>query len=184
MRNGRCRMHGGRSTGPKTSAGLKRSRKARWKTGKYSSECKTRRKVGLADLRWCARVIRMMDWVDKMYELLEEIWHQIDYGGSEGLQAKCQVALVMLREYNAVKRDMDTLGGSRPGRVKKLSRLDRTADLTLEAGAAGRGLDYMREIIRAHWELEDAIAKRRVVHINRHTRSASDKAVPLLADCA
>ncbi|MGO8732468.1 MAG: HGGxSTG domain-containing protein [Terriglobia bacterium] len=33
MRNGRCRMHGGPSTGPKTPEGLERSRKANWKHG-------------------------------------------------------------------------------------------------------------------------------------------------------
>jgi len=38
MRNGRCRMHGGTSTGPRTAAGLKRSRRARWKHGGYSQE--------------------------------------------------------------------------------------------------------------------------------------------------
>lgn len=38
MRNGRCRMHGGKSTGPRTVAGLERSRRARWKHGAYSRE--------------------------------------------------------------------------------------------------------------------------------------------------
>jgi hypothetical protein len=33
-------MHGGCSTGPKTAAGLRRSQKARWKTGKYSRNSK------------------------------------------------------------------------------------------------------------------------------------------------
>ncbi len=32
----RCRMHGGRSTGPRTPEGLERSRRARWKHGRYS----------------------------------------------------------------------------------------------------------------------------------------------------
>jgi hypothetical protein len=36
MRNGRCRMHGGLSTGPRTAAGLKRSRRANWKHGARS----------------------------------------------------------------------------------------------------------------------------------------------------
>jgi hypothetical protein len=36
MSNGRCRMHGGSSTGPKTAAGLKRSRRANWKHGARS----------------------------------------------------------------------------------------------------------------------------------------------------
>lgn len=40
MVNGRCRMHGGKSTGPRTPEGLERSRKANWKHGYYSAESK------------------------------------------------------------------------------------------------------------------------------------------------
>ena len=36
--NGRCRMHGGASTGPRTAEGLARLRRARWKHGLYSAE--------------------------------------------------------------------------------------------------------------------------------------------------
>lgn len=38
MANGRCRMHGGKSTGPRTAEGLERSRKARLKHGHYSAQ--------------------------------------------------------------------------------------------------------------------------------------------------
>ncbi|MFT8246589.1 HGGxSTG domain-containing protein [Roseomonas sp. BN140053] len=38
MLNGRCRMHGGASTGPRTEEGLARSRRATWKHGKRSAE--------------------------------------------------------------------------------------------------------------------------------------------------
>jgi hypothetical protein len=38
MANGRCRMHGGKSTGPRTPEGLERSRKANFKHGFYSAE--------------------------------------------------------------------------------------------------------------------------------------------------
>jgi hypothetical protein len=38
MANGRCRMHGGLSTGPRTPEGLKRSQRANWKHGAYSRE--------------------------------------------------------------------------------------------------------------------------------------------------
>ena len=48
MPNGRCRMHGGASTGPRTAEGLERSRKARWKTGKYSVEAKEANRQGRA----------------------------------------------------------------------------------------------------------------------------------------
>ena len=44
MANGRCRMHGGKSTGPRTPEGLERSRKANWKHGYYSA--------GEAERRW------------------------------------------------------------------------------------------------------------------------------------
>ena len=40
MPNGRCRLHGGLSTGPRTAEGLARSRRARWKHGRYSAEAK------------------------------------------------------------------------------------------------------------------------------------------------
>jgi hypothetical protein len=44
MSNGRCRMHGGKSTGPRTPEGLERSRKANFKHGYYSAESITERK--------------------------------------------------------------------------------------------------------------------------------------------
>lgn len=44
MANGRCRMHGGKSTGPRTLEGLERSRKANWKHGYYSAESITARR--------------------------------------------------------------------------------------------------------------------------------------------
>ena len=40
MKNGRCRMHGGKSTGPKTAQGKERSKRANWKHGDYSVETK------------------------------------------------------------------------------------------------------------------------------------------------
>jgi hypothetical protein len=44
MANGRCRMHGGMSTGPRTPEGLARSRRARWKHGLYSAAAEAERK--------------------------------------------------------------------------------------------------------------------------------------------
>ena len=38
MANGRCRMHGGASTGPRTPEGLERSRRAHLKHGRYSAQ--------------------------------------------------------------------------------------------------------------------------------------------------
>ncbi len=50
MRNGRCRLHGGLSTGPRTPEGLERSRRARWRHGVYSQE--TRALVAENRRRW------------------------------------------------------------------------------------------------------------------------------------
>lgn len=43
--NGRCHLHGGHSTGAKTSAGKFRQKMASWKTGFYSKEAVAERKV-------------------------------------------------------------------------------------------------------------------------------------------
>src|SRR5947209_740991 len=51
MKNGRCRMHGGASTGPKSKRGLKRSQKANWKHGIYSAEAKAERQLVRSFLR-------------------------------------------------------------------------------------------------------------------------------------
>lgn len=46
VRNGRCRMHGGKSTGAKTPEGIERVRKANWIHGCYSAEAQqVRREV-------------------------------------------------------------------------------------------------------------------------------------------
>ena len=52
MPNGRCRMHGGMSTGPRTPEGLERSRKARWVHGFYSRD--TRELLTQNRRRWKA----------------------------------------------------------------------------------------------------------------------------------
>jgi hypothetical protein len=43
MPNGRCRLHGGLSTGPKTAAGIERIRRAVTKHGMYSKQARVER---------------------------------------------------------------------------------------------------------------------------------------------
>jgi hypothetical protein len=50
MPNGRCRMHGGKSTGPRTPEGLARMRRAKTRHGSYSQE-----------MRQLMRTIRLLD---------------------------------------------------------------------------------------------------------------------------
>jgi hypothetical protein len=60
MANGRCRFHGGKSTGPRTSAGRERSRMANWKGGFHSAEAKAQRtQARLA--RWELRALLKQD---------------------------------------------------------------------------------------------------------------------------
>jgi len=44
MKNGRCRLHGGKSTGPKTPEGIERIRQAHLKHGRYTKATITSRK--------------------------------------------------------------------------------------------------------------------------------------------
>ena len=49
----RCRMHGGASTGPRTSEGLSRSKRANWKSGLYSAKAKAAARFLRGFLREC-----------------------------------------------------------------------------------------------------------------------------------
>ena len=51
MKNGRCRLHGGKSTGPRTVKGLERSRYARWKHGNRSAAVIARKRANREFLR-------------------------------------------------------------------------------------------------------------------------------------
>ena len=57
MANGRCRMHGGLSTGPRTPEGLEQSQKANWKHGRYSKEAIIQRRKDRALVRLMRELI-------------------------------------------------------------------------------------------------------------------------------
>ena len=61
MPNGRCRMHGGKSTGPRTPEGLARSRKANWKHGFYSAEMVEERRFIRSMLRESREFMERID---------------------------------------------------------------------------------------------------------------------------
>src|SRR5450631_584901 len=60
MCNGRCRMHGGASTGPRTPEGLARSRRANWKHGSYSAEAKAELRRVRQLLHDCRTLLRKL----------------------------------------------------------------------------------------------------------------------------
>jgi len=45
MANGRCRMHGGASTGPRTPEGLARARRGNWKHGRCTARAIALRRI-------------------------------------------------------------------------------------------------------------------------------------------
>jgi hypothetical protein len=51
MPNGRCRLHGGLSTGPKTKEGIECIRKTQTKHGRYSAAAKAERREARETLR-------------------------------------------------------------------------------------------------------------------------------------
>jgi hypothetical protein len=62
MRNrNRCRLHGGKSTGPKTPEGRERCRQARLKHGKYSAEAKRQEAAMRSFLRQARELLDSVD---------------------------------------------------------------------------------------------------------------------------
>ena len=61
MANGRCRIHGGTSTGPKTEEGIENIRKTHLKHGQRSAEAIRRRKEGAALRREIKRLADIAD---------------------------------------------------------------------------------------------------------------------------
>src|SRR5215831_6791156 len=57
MANGRCRLHGGLSTGPKTAEGIERIRRAVTKHGNYTKRAKAERAEYRALLRACREML-------------------------------------------------------------------------------------------------------------------------------
>lgn len=58
MPNGRCRLHGGKSTGPRTQAGIERCRLAVTKHGRYSSQAKAERWSYRELMRMCRQTLK------------------------------------------------------------------------------------------------------------------------------
>jgi len=58
MSNGRCRLHGGLSTGPRTPEGIERIRQAATKHGRYSQQAKAEQEQFRELLRDLQRFVR------------------------------------------------------------------------------------------------------------------------------
>jgi len=64
MPNGRCKVHGGKSTGTWTPESLERSRRANWKHGHFSREAKAERS------RLRAAILALRDLCDAIYRTI------------------------------------------------------------------------------------------------------------------
>lgn len=82
----RCRLHGGHSTGPRTPEGLERSRKARWKHGRFSREAiearrranwepeeRFRREIRRADFKAQGVAIRLGRHINRLLRTLDAL---------------------------------------------------------------------------------------------------------------
>jgi len=77
MRNGRRRMHGGRSTGPRTPEGLERARKARWIHGERSAETMQR-------YRLYRPIKQLLGGGPREVELATKLWNLIKFKNEAG----------------------------------------------------------------------------------------------------
>ena len=73
MRNGRCRVHGGLSTGPRTAEGLARIRRCNWKHGCYSAEAKQVRREARRQFRLLRQLIAAGDEDDDVLDLISSM---------------------------------------------------------------------------------------------------------------
>ncbi len=65
MKNGRCRLHGGLSTGPRTAAGIEAIRRAQLKHGNYSKEAILERREGRKEVRLLRETLAYLNrWSD------------------------------------------------------------------------------------------------------------------------
>lgn len=127
MANGRCRMHGGLSTGPRTAEGRERCRMANWKHGLYSQQAVAARRAKRRRLRWLRQCLTVLSRLDRMWALLFEIADQADSPGRQGFERRCARALLWWREYRAVCEE-----------VKGPDRLMRGIEERLAAAAGVR----------------------------------------------
>jgi hypothetical protein len=61
MANGRCKLHGGKSTGPRTAAGLEAIRRARTIHGRYSARAIEERRYDRLVLQAIRALLRKCD---------------------------------------------------------------------------------------------------------------------------
>ena len=64
MANGRCRLHGGKSTGPKTAAGIERIRRAVTKDGRYTKAARAEHEQYRKLVQDCREVLQEISGQD------------------------------------------------------------------------------------------------------------------------
>ena len=69
MPNGRCRMHGGPSTGPRTPKGRERSRKANWKHGRYARKYLAEEAYYRALISWFGAKHKLLSQVGELLRM-------------------------------------------------------------------------------------------------------------------
>jgi hypothetical protein len=76
MPNGRCRLHGGLSTGARTPEGIERIRRAVTKHGRYSKQARAERQHYRMLFRHCRETLAKTRSAPESYTLAHEMAHQ------------------------------------------------------------------------------------------------------------
>ena len=71
MPNGRCRLHGGLSTGPKTADGIERIRRAVTKHGYYSKAAEDERRLGRRTFRELRKLLDRLRSTTELHQEME-----------------------------------------------------------------------------------------------------------------
>jgi len=118
MPNGRCRIHGGTSTGPRTAEGIERIRKARTKHGRYTAKAIAHRRM----VRELVRAARASCQGDRMTDEAE----------NAAEPSAVEVALHLLREIaedSGVRPSQRMKARRYLGRLKQLAESEAQPEL-------------------------------------------------------
>jgi len=127
MANGRCRLHGGLSTGPRTSEGKERARLANWKHGLRSEAYVAEMRQQRAERRARGVFLDLLKTNEIYFAVLERLAEKVDAGDARRLIEMCLSALGYAQRLRWVR---ETLGDREPRWAKRLRRW-------LEAGVQG-----------------------------------------------
>lgn len=143
MKNGRCRMHGGTSTGPRTSDGKARCAAVNWRHGMRSAQVRAQSREFRARIRWRTSVFVALGKADRLFGLLHRIAVSLDLGTADRLDRLCSAALPLFRDQVNLFAGCES-GPPRNWKRRRWYRQSLPWLKALEIGARGGEAEAMR----------------------------------------